>query len=78
MMFFTFFFTISLLLKPPKTKLKIYIIRKTFKTWWEHKVEVVSDVLIEVGHHVVVVAEVEVDLVVVVVVSVHIIVDVQY
>ena len=44
----------------------------------KHQVEVVANVLVEVGHQVVVVAEVDVGLVVVVVVSVDVVVNVQH
>ena len=44
----------------------------------KHQVEVVANVLVQVGNQVVVVAEVDVGLVVVVVVSVDVVIDVQY
>ena len=44
----------------------------------KHQVEVVANVLVQVGHQVVVVAEVDVGLVVVVVVSVDVVIDVQH
>ena len=44
----------------------------------KHQVEVVANVLVQVGHQVVVVAEVDVGLVVVVVISVDVVIDVQH
>ena len=46
-------------------------------TWWEHQVEVVSHILIEICDKVVVVAKVQVNLVVVVIVCVDVVVDID-